>query len=82
MACALPGGIINPPPYGQLGETKFGFSVYERVKVIGKGGFQGWHGHVRTFERKLVAVDLDEPPAGFQPNGQWFLPQDLVKAPK
>ena len=70
-----------PPPQAPTGESKFGFTVGDRVEVTEDQHFKGYHGHVRTFDGKLVAVDLDEPPAGKSPNGQWFRPDKLRKAP-
>ncbi len=74
-------GPCMPPSAAEEGESKFGFTARQRVEVIKDNHFQGWHGHVRTFDGKLVAVDLDEPPTGHSPNGQWFRPEDLQKAP-
>ncbi|NMB47945.1 hypothetical protein GYA13_00680 [Candidatus Kuenenbacteria bacterium] len=77
----MPCGPCSPPKRGQAGETKFGFTVDQRVMVIEKGDcFYGWHGHVRTFDNTLVAVDLDEPPPGCESNGQWFRPNKLQAA--
>ncbi len=74
-------GSFMPPPSAKQGESKFGFTASQRVKVIKDTHFQDWHGHVRAFRDVIVAVDLDEPPPGHQKNGQWFLPENLRKAP-
>lgn len=73
-------GVFSPPPRGKLGEEKFGFTGGQRVKVKQPGCFSGWHGHVRSFDDQLVAVDLDEPPEGHTRNGQWFRPEELEAA--
>jgi hypothetical protein len=57
--------------------VKFGFAVGQRVRVKRQGFFWGWGGHVRAFGDQMVAVDLDEPPNGERPSGQWFLPESL-----
>lgn len=75
-------GINSPPPRAEEGLTRHGFTVGERAQVVEDNFFKGWHGHVRTFESQIVAVDLDEPPAGHQLNGQWFRPSDLRSAPE
>lgn len=74
-------GPCNPPPRGKPGETQFGLTVGDRVKVTENDCFLGWHGHVRGFDRNRVAVDLDEPPSGFGANGNFFLPENLEKEP-
>jgi hypothetical protein len=76
------GGIILPPPCGKKGETKFGLTIGDRVMIVNDAHFGSWFGHVRSFQDKLVAVDLDEPPPGERPNGQWFKPESVVAAPK
>ncbi|MCL5666476.1 MAG: hypothetical protein M1383_01770 [Patescibacteria group bacterium] len=73
--------MIIGPDRGKDGESKFGFTVGQRVQVTEDQHFKDWHGHVRTFDGSLIAVDLDEPPAGHQQNGQWFRPDKLRKAP-
>jgi len=70
------------PTRGKHGEAKHGFTIGERVEVTAEGSFRGWHGHVQAFDDKLVAVDLDEPPEGHSPNGQWFLPNGLLSKPQ
>ena len=75
--CLIGCGSRIRPARGQKGESKFGFTIGQRVRVAGKD-FNNWVGHVRAFNGTSVAVDLDEPPKGEQPNGQWFLPSHLV----
>ncbi|MDD5110775.1 MAG: hypothetical protein PHI63_06220 [Patescibacteria group bacterium] len=72
------------PSAGKAGARKFGLRVGQRVRIDDPDDiyFNGWHGHVRTFDDQLVAVDLDEPPQGKEPGGQWFKPSDLKPAPK
>jgi len=82
MGCALPGGVIVAPPRDQTDETKWGFTVGDRVEVMSDSYFQGWFGHVRSFDSNSIAVDLDEPPEDHSPNGQWFNPDKLRKAPR
>lgn len=77
MCC---GGFFEAPPYGGTGNTKFGFTIPERVR-IDDVFFKDWHGHVRAFNESSVAVDLDEPPPGHLKNGQWFNPEKLQKTP-
>lgn len=69
------------PPESPPGTSKFGFTVGDRVEVVEDQSFQGYFGHIRSFGSKVVAVDLDEPPPGQQPSGQWFSPSDLKLAP-
>lgn len=79
MRCAL---SEDPPPRGRCGETKFGFTIGERVEVTDDPNFQGWFGHIRCFNTLRIGVDLDEPPLTLSNNGQWFEPERLTKAPK
>lgn len=72
-------GPCKPPAHSKLGETKFGFTIGERVRVIESLIFKGWHGHVRSFEDQFIVVNLDEPLPG---HCQWFRPSDLQKAPE
>ena len=66
------------PDEMKAGTTKFGFTVGEVVEVTKKSrDFVGWKGHVIAFDDMLVAVELDQPPPGHKPNGQWFHPADL-----
>jgi len=78
MAC----GPGSRPRKGKEGETKFGFVIDQRVRIADKKDwFHGWVGHVLAFDENTVAVDLDEPPKGSAPNGQWFRPGALESAP-
>jgi len=70
------------PSPGEKGDTKFGLTIGDRVEIQNDPHFSGWHGHVRAFGTRIVAVDLDEPPAGHTPNGQWFSPTKLRHDPK
>lgn len=76
-----PAFYFEGPPPGMGGEERHGFTLKQRVKVIRGTSFMDWYGHVRAFGDKSVAVDLDEPPEGHHPNGQWFRPEDLEAAP-
>ena len=75
-------GTPISPQKGPKGETKFGMTIGDRVEVVSEEPhFKGWHGHVRCFSERSVAVNLDEPPTGENPNGQWFQPEELRLAP-
>lgn len=78
MACCG-GGMIVPPLKGRNGESRFGFAIGDHVEVVNDTHFRGWRGHVRAFSDTLLAVDLDEPPQGCKPNGQFFGPKSLRK---
>lgn len=76
-------GVNIAPRRGKDNETYNGFTIGERVKI--KEGIHfwgGWHGHIHAFEPNIIAINLDEPPIGHAPNGQWFNYNDLEKAPK
>ena len=75
----VPNGMIRGPQRGQEGESKFGFTIGQRVEVTQGRHFQGWRGHVRAFASTSVAVELDEPPAGQLGNGQFFRPDNCVR---
>jgi len=69
-----------PPSRGREGEPKFGLTIGERVLVL-EGSFKDWYGHVLAFGKESVAVELDEPPPGDSPNGQYFHPDKIQSAP-
>ena len=73
-------GMNIPPLRGETGESGFGLAIGGRVRIVDDRHFTGWHGHVRAFSEVLVAVDLDEPPPGRSPNGQWFRPEKVSPA--
>jgi len=66
-------------------ETKFGFTIGERVNFPNDSDWIGWHGHIKGFddEVKLVDVALDEPPLpAYAKSRKWFYPFRLAHAPK
>lgn len=74
--------LARRPADAAKGTQKHGFTAGERVEVTNDLHFCGWHGIVINFSTQLVAVELNEPPVGHRPNGQWFRPEELRKAPK
>ena len=69
------GGVVVGPRQGKPGESKFGLTVGDRVRVREDHFFKGWEGRVRCFDEATVGVDLDKP----ESNGQFFLPAQLEK---